>query len=111
MISAEDTVLEGFVEQPPVGENAIAATTLADGTVVESIDLTGFTGQATVNYTISREADFDNEVYFYKVDDINGSVNGVQVGEDGYLQAALARLASPEFSTSDDNTESRKRSI
>ncbi|MGB3655489.1 MAG: CHRD domain-containing protein, partial [Rivularia sp. (in: cyanobacteria)] len=99
-----DTVLEGFVEQPPVGD-AIAATTLADGTIVESIDLTGFTGQATVNYTISREADFDNEVYFYKVDDINGSVNGVGVGENGYLQAALARLASPEFSTSDDNTE------
>ncbi len=99
-----DTVLEGFVEQPPVGD-AIATTTLADGTIVESIDLTGFSGQATVNYTISREADFDNEVYFYKVDDINGSVNGVAVGENGYLQAALSRLASPEFSTSDDNTE------
>ncbi len=103
----EDTVLEGLVQQPPVGENTIAATTLADGTIVESIDLRGFTGQATVNYTISREADFDNEVYFYKVDDINGSVGSVAVGEAGYLQAALARLASPEFSTSDNNTESR----
>ncbi|WP_414624908.1 choice-of-anchor I domain-containing protein [Calothrix sp. CCY 0018] len=101
----EDTVLEGLVQQPPVGENTIAATTLADGTIVESIDLSGFTGQATVNYTISREADFDNEVYFYKVDDINGSVNGIAVGEAGYLQAALARLASPQFSTSDNNTE------
>ncbi len=97
----EDTVLEGFNDL--IGE--IAATTLADGTTVESIDLTGFTAQATVNYTISREADFDNEVYFYKVDDINGSVGGIAVGEEGYLQAALARLASPEFSTSDDNTE------
>ena len=106
----EDTVLEGFIQQPPVveppvGQNAIAATTLADGTIVESIDLTNLTGQATVNYTISREADFDNEVYFYAVDDINGSVGGIAVGEEGYLQAALARLASPEFSTSDDNTE------
>ena len=87
------------------GENEIF-TTDVDGTTVELIDLRGFDGQVTVDFTISREADFDNEVYFYKVDDINGSVNGVAVGEDGYLQAALARLASPEFSTSDDNTES-----
>ena len=101
----QDTVLEGFVQEPPVGENTIAATTLADGTIVESIDLTGFSGKATVNYTISREANFDNEVYFYKVDNINGTVDGIAVGEAGYLQAALARLASPEFSTSDDNTE------
>ncbi len=87
------------------GENEIF-TTDVDGTTVELIDLRGFDGQVTVDFTISREADFDNEVYFYKVDDINGSVNGVQVGEDGYLQAALSTLASPEFSTSDDNTES-----
>lgn len=96
----EDTVLEGFVEEIP-----IAATTLADGTTVESIDLTGFTGQATINYTISREADFDNEVYFYEVDNINGTVDGIAVGEAGYMQAALDNIISPEFSTSDDNTE------
>lgn len=96
----EDTVLEGFVEEIP-----IAATTLADGTTVESIDLTGLTGQATINYTISREADFDNEVYFYEVDNINGTVDGIAVGEAGYMQAALDNIISPEFSTSDDNTE------
>ncbi|NJN11223.1 MAG: DUF4114 domain-containing protein [Richelia sp. RM1_1_1] len=78
-----------------------------NGTTVEAIDLTGFaTDKVTVDYTISREADFNNQVYFYKVDDITGSVGGVAVGESGYLQAALNNLISPVFSTSDDNTES-----
>ncbi len=95
----EDTVLEGFVE-----EIEIAATTLADGTTVESIDLTGFTGQATINYTISREADFDNEVYFYEVDNINGNIGSIEVGEEDYIEAALGNIISPVFSTSDGNT-------
>ena len=76
------------------------------GTTIEAIDLSGFTTDTvTVDFTISREADFDNEVYFYKVDDISGTVGGVAVGTDGYLQAALDNIVSPEFSTSDDNTE------
>ncbi len=87
------------------GENEIF-TTDVDGTTIEIIDLRGFTDKATVNFTISREADFDNEVYFYKVDDINGSVGGVEVGDEGYMAAALSNLVSPEFSISDDNTES-----
>lgn len=99
----EDTVLEGFNDL--IGE--IETTTLADGTQVESIDLTGLTGQATVNYTISREADFDNEVYFYAVDNINGTVDGIAVGEEGYMAAALANVISSEFSIGDDETETR----
>ncbi|MGB3760014.1 MAG: esterase-like activity of phytase family protein [Rivularia sp. (in: cyanobacteria)] len=87
------------------GENEIF-TTDVDGTTVELIDLRGFDSQVTVDFTISREADFDNEVYFYAVDDINGTVGGVQVGDEGYMAAALSNLASPEFSISDDNTES-----
>jgi|GEM_PF-182302 len=97
----DDTVLEGFV-------NVIEKTSskiLEDGTEVEFIDLRSFTGKATINFTISREADFNNEVYFYKVDDITGSVGGVAVGESGYLQAALNKRVSPVFATRDDNTE------
>ncbi|MBV6624815.1 MAG: CHRD domain-containing protein [Rivularia sp. (in: Bacteria)] len=93
----EDTVLEGIVTEINTAE--------VDGTTVESIDLTAFTGQATINYTISREADFDNEVYFYEVDSVNGTVDGIAVGEEGYMEAALANIISPVFSTSDDNTE------
>lgn len=89
----------------PVDQNSII-TEDVDGTTIEAIDLTGsVTDKVTVDYTISREADFDNEVYFYKIDDITGSIGGVAVGEDGYLEAALTNLISPVFSTSDDNTE------
>ncbi|MCJ8280880.1 MAG: DUF4114 domain-containing protein, partial [Rivularia sp. ALOHA_DT_140] len=81
-------------------------TTDIDGTTIEGIDLTAFTtDKVTVDYTISREADFENQVYFYAVDDITGTVGGVAVGEDGYMEAALNSLVSPVFSTSDDNTE------
>ncbi|MDJ0694604.1 esterase-like activity of phytase family protein [Mastigocoleus sp. MO_188.B34] len=74
-------------------------------TEVELINLSGLTGKVKVNYIISREADFDNEVYFYKIDDITGSVGGVGVGNAGYLQNALDNIISPAFSTSDDGVE------
>ncbi|MBF2014119.1 MAG: choice-of-anchor I family protein [Rivularia sp. T60_A2020_040] len=98
----DDTVLKGFGN---VIENTSSAI-LDDGTEVEFIDLRSLTGQATVNFTINREANFNNQVYFYKVDDITGTVGGVAVNDSGYLQAALNNRVSPEFSTSDDNTES-----
>lgn len=103
-------LLDSFVvnldfEEIDVNPNPIITTDI-DGTTIEAIDLTGFaTEQVTVDYTISREADFDNQVYFYAVDDITGTVGGVAVGEDGYMEAALNSLVSPVFSTSDDNTE------
>ncbi|MEM1391763.1 MAG: SBBP repeat-containing protein [Cyanobacteria bacterium P01_H01_bin.150] len=103
--------LDGLVtnivfEQIDVNPNSVITSDI-DGTTVEGIDLTGFaTDTVTVDYTISREADFDNQVYFYAVDDITGTVDGVAVGEDDYIEAALSNLVSPVFSTSDDNTES-----
>ena len=57
------------------------------------------------SYTISREAIFDNRVYFYQVDDITGAVNGVSIESDDYLSTALDNVVSPAFSTS-NNTES-----
>ncbi len=102
LIQADRAISEVFI---PVVQNPIF-TQDVNGTTVEAIDLTGFaTDKVTVDYTISREADFDNQVYFYKVDDITGTVGGVAVGEGGYLQAALNNLVSSVFSTSDDNTE------
>ena len=84
-------------------ENKIA-TQEVDGTTIESIDLRGFTSQVTANFQISREANFDNTVYFYAVDDITGIVDGLAPGADGYLEAALSEdnLVSPAFSTFDD---------
>ncbi|MEO1183635.1 MAG: DUF4114 domain-containing protein, partial [Cyanobacteria bacterium J06636_27] len=34
------------------------------------------------------------------------NVNGVNVGDEGYIEAAMKNLVSPEFSTSNNNTES-----
>ncbi|MBF2013934.1 MAG: S8 family serine peptidase [Rivularia sp. T60_A2020_040] len=97
-----DKVLQQLVGNP----NPIFTTDI-NGTTVEAIDLTGFaTDKVTVDYTISREADFNNQIYFYKVDNITGTVGGVAVGESGYLEAALNNLVSPVFSTRDDKTES-----
>ncbi|NJM18155.1 MAG: DUF4114 domain-containing protein [Richelia sp. SM1_7_0] len=97
-------LIDGFVVNLALNE---IFTENINGTTVEAIDLTGFaTDKVTVDYTISREADFNNQIYFYKVDDITGTVGGVAVGESGYLQAALNNLISPVFSTQDDKTES-----
>jgi len=98
----EDTVLDGVVENPIFTEEV-------GGTTVEGIDLTGFDSQpkVTVNYTISRDADFDNEVYFYEVDGVTGTVNGVEVGDANYAEEALKRLVSPEFSVADGTTETK----
>jgi hypothetical protein len=86
------------------GANPITTQTV-EGSDIELIDLSSFTGQVTVSYSISREADFNNEVYFYRVDDITGSVGGVAVGSDNYLKLALANIVSPLFATSNGTTE------
>ena len=67
-----------------------------DGNVIELIDLTAYTGQTvTANYEINREADYDNNVYFYKVGD-EGQI-GELVPTDGseYIQAALNNVINP----------------
>ncbi|MEM9928159.1 MAG: DUF4114 domain-containing protein, partial [Cyanobacteria bacterium P01_D01_bin.50] len=96
-----DTVLDAVPENP-------IFTSEVGGTTVEAINLTSFDAQPTVSvdFTITREADFNNEVYFYAVDDITGTVNGVEVGDANYAEEALKQLVSRKFSTTDGNTES-----
>ncbi|MEO1373287.1 MAG: S8 family serine peptidase [Cyanobacteria bacterium J06635_10] len=111
--SIEDVVTENTVslnEQIVTADTSVeeipAIAADVDETTIEAIDLTAFASdKVTVDYTISREADFDNQIYFYAVDDITGTVDGVAVGEDNYIETALSNLVSPVFSTSDDNTE------
>ena len=100
----EDTVLDGS-SSPSVGQIP-TITGDVDGRTIEAIDLTDFTTDTVkVDFTISREANFDNEVYFYKVDDITGTIDGVAVNSDDYPQAAFDNIISPEFSTSNNNTK------
>ncbi|MDJ0692843.1 alkaline phosphatase PhoX [Mastigocoleus sp. MO_188.B34] len=85
------------------GGSSFITTKDDNGNTVEMLDIRNFDGQVTVDFTISREADFNNEVYFLAVDDITGSIGGVTVSDDGYLQAALSKIVSAKFSTTDDN--------
>ena len=99
---------DGFVVNFALDEDHSNPITTTDvnGSTIEAMDLTGYTTDTvTIDYTISREADFNNQVYFYRIDDITGTIDGVAVDEDGYLEAALNNLVSPAFSTSDNNTE------
>ncbi|MEM7553729.1 MAG: SBBP repeat-containing protein [Cyanobacteria bacterium P01_A01_bin.84] len=101
-------LIDGFVVNFALDEDHSSPimTTDVNETTIEAIDLTGYTTDTvTMDYTISREADFNNQVYFYRIDDITGTIDGVAVDEDGYLEAALNNLVSPVFSTSDNNTE------
>jgi hypothetical protein len=81
-------------------------TQTVNGNTIELIDLRSFTGAVTVNYSISREARFNNTVYFYRVDDANGSVGGVAAGSANYLTAAFNNIVSSAFATSNNNTAS-----
>ena len=67
----------------------------ADGNEIELIDLTAYAGQTvTASYEINREADYDNNVYFYTVGD-EGKI-GELAPTDGteYIQAALNNVVN-----------------
>ncbi|NET03637.1 MAG: DUF11 domain-containing protein [Symploca sp. SIO2B6] len=72
-------------DNPPIG------TQLQGQTQRELIDLRGISGQVQANFTVNREAAFDNYAGLYIVDDEQGTVNGIAPGEAGYAQAALSQ--------------------
>ena len=102
--------VEGFIDQVHIGQVQEAAFAF-DTPIKESengdnyLDFSGFQGNVEVDYTISREAAFDNNVYFYSVDEVTGTIGGVEAGAQGYLEAALANIITPSFSTTDNNEE------
>ena len=104
---SKTTTLYNIADPGSSSENPVI-TEDVNGTTIEAIDLTGFTNdKVTADFTISREAGFDNQVYFYAVDDITGTVDGLAPDADGYLEAALNpnNLVSPAFSTTNNNEE------
>ena len=46
---------------------------------------------ATVNYTFSRSADYNNQLFFYAIDDITGSIDGLSPGDSNYLSEAWSK--------------------
>lgn len=83
------TVQATATEEPlPVG------TDLQGAPERELIDLSDIDGNATVTLGgdgVQAIADFDNLVGLYRVDNADGTVDGLTPGDEGYAAAALAR--------------------
>jgi hypothetical protein len=58
------------------------------------IDLRSFTGQKTFDISISGDSFYKNTVGLYKVDDLDGKIDGLKFGDSGYLAAALKRTVT-----------------
>ncbi|MGK7929595.1 MAG: DUF4347 domain-containing protein, partial [Spirulina sp.] len=74
-------------------QQTTASTPLGVGTNqgvgLEVIDLLSTAGSVQANFSAYREANFDNVVGLYKIDDINGTVGGLAPGDAGYAKAAI----------------------
>jgi hypothetical protein len=83
-----DLGLEVSIQQAP---NIIG--TEQQGTK-DLIDLRSFTGLKTFDISISGDAYYKNTVGLYKVDDLDGKIDGLKFGDTGYLAAALKRTVT-----------------
>ncbi|WP_017655597.1 choice-of-anchor I family protein [Fortiea contorta] len=80
----------------------------------ELIDLRGLTGQVKADFTVNREAGFNNFVGFYRVVDEKGGIdtNGdgtvdILPGQSGYTQAAVrGRVAGIDLTVANQGTAS-----
>ncbi|NJL09578.1 MAG: DUF4114 domain-containing protein [Calothrix sp. SM1_7_51] len=78
----------------------------------EVIDLRGVSGQVKAEFTVNREAAFNNYVGFYQIADINGGIdvdgNGtvdLRPGDAGYVQeAVLRRVAGIDLAVNNQGT-------
>jgi 5'/3'-nucleotidase SurE len=110
--SKEPQIVSQFVVNPqevdPLIPNFIdTSNTDAAGNVIELIDLTAYAEQTvTATYEINREADYDNNVYFYTVNDADGNIGNIAPDASGYLQAALNNVvnSSQGLTTPDEQT-------
>ena len=51
---------------------------------------------ATVNYSFSRNAAYNNQLFFYAIDDITGRIDGLAPGDRNYLKEAWSQRLKPE---------------
>ena len=75
--------LEQSLENPPLGVGNLQKSGL------EILDLQGLSGLQAATFTLTREANYTNEVYFYRIDDESGTVDGLAPGQTGYAEAAI----------------------
>lgn len=68
-----------------VGTGTTTATTQLNG----GAEIFEVAAATTGSFTLYREADFNNVVGFYQIDDASGAVGGIAPGASGYAQAAI----------------------
>ncbi|MBW4672454.1 MAG: esterase-like activity of phytase family protein [Cyanomargarita calcarea GSE-NOS-MK-12-04C] len=111
--SANNTDFNNLVVNiKPSNQTLPLSTNLQGKKEGEVIDLRGVTGKVKADFTINREAGFNNLVGFYKVVDENGGIdtNGdgkfdLRPQDAGYAQAAInARIADINLSVSNQGT-------
>lgn len=75
----------------------------------ELIDLRSATGTVNATFEVYREADFNNEVGFFKIEDITGQVLDAQgnllgVGDEGYIRAAMQQQVALSLTSTNNQT-------
>ncbi len=76
-------------------DKLVIGTGLQGGNQGEIIDLGDIKGQVKADFSVYREAEFNNEVYFYKIDNADGQIGGLRATSANraiYLQTALNNL-------------------
>lgn len=96
----DDIILLAVLEDviAPTGSN------LQGDTESELIDLRSIVGPVTATFEVYREAEFDNVVGFFTVENSAGQVldaqgNLLNVGDAGYVEAAIARRVAVDLTT------------
>ena len=110
--SREPQIVSQFVVNPqevdPLSATIIdTSNNDVNGNEIELLDLTAYAGRTvTASFEINREADYDNNVYFYTVDNANGEIGDIAPDASGYLQAALNNIINPTngLTTADEQT-------
>lgn len=83
------------VKVQSTNDELVIGTGLQGGNQGEIIDLRDIKGQVKADFSVYREAAFNNEVYFYKIDNADGQIGGLiatSANRANYLQTALNNL-------------------
>ncbi len=109
---ADDLILNLQLQSAPLNSQNLVAGIQGDREG-ELLDLSSFTGQdVQVNFTIKREAAFNDMVGFYKIEDAQGtviSITGARIkpGEAGYQAAVVqSRIAGIDLAVANGQTVS-----
>ncbi len=121
-VGGGDQSFEDVVFSLQITDESISKGTQSQGVnPAEIIDLTTESGVVNFNYSVHREANYNNEVYFYQIDNAEGLIGSLDPNNSSqadYLQAALDNLVKDaltgeiiKFAADDNNVESGSGTI